>query len=1130
MKNTQLPLSATTRAFTASLASICRHAASCVHPLPALVLTLGTFSGAIACAQTAHVSQTQVVLSPSNVLYNSQGLAVDSEGNLYVANQGSGHVLKLTPSGGGFIQTSIGTGLLYPYGVAVDANNNVYIADLSLSTLLKETPNGSGGYTQTTIGSGLNNAVAVAVDKFGNVYGIVSNSNFVDTPFKETLSGGVYTQSFLPAPGTHGASGVAVDGNGDLFLNDTYDGKVFEDIPLPGGGYSTTLLPYIANSLAVDSNNNLYVAYYPGTIYKLTPDGSGGFSGTGIPTDASLNDNDFYAINYGVDYFEAAALAVDGNGDVFFVDGYTWELIEESMSSSANFGQMTVTSTSYPVSLFFTFDTSGTSESYSIVTDGAPNTEYTDSFLGSCAPSESYPAGYTCDVDVYFTPAAPGVRPGAVTFNDNSGTPFATAYMQGVGVGPMVAFPGAAPAMYSGGLSAPFGTTVDAGGNVIVANSGAKNVLLIAPGGAQSPVGSGFVNPTGVAEDGAGNIFVADSGSIYEIVKATGVQTQLNISGLTDPHDLAVDGAGNLYISEPNSSTVVKFTPAGVQTSVGANLNSPRGIAVDANGNVYIADYAAGSVFIVPPSGTQSALTGFGGPTGVTVDPAGNVYVAVYGSGEVVEVAAGGARTTLASGLSDPYSVALDANGNVYFTTSVSGAVEKIDRVDPPSLTFAGTQEGTASADSPQTVTLANDGNYTLDLPVPTSGDNPSIAPNFTLGSSGPPDCPLVTTSSTVSGTLSAGASCSLPISFVPTSDGSITGTLTLTDNNLAPTASTFVTQSIGLQGTGEGAPAVSLSATSLSFGNQKVGTQSASQSVTLTNTGGAALTISSVTVTGADASSFIFGSTCGSSVAAGASCTIHGHFTPTTTGSLSACGRHHHRQRSQFTAIDHAQRSHPDIGGGVLICHQHYFRKPGAGNNELITVGDIDQYRRIGIDHFQRHRDRRRCVLIHIRQHLRKQRGGWSKLHHPCTIHGHFTPTTTGSLSAAVTITDNASGSPQSIALSGTSPTPAAVSLSATNISFGNQKVGTESASQSVTLTNTGGSALTITSVAVKGADASSFVFGSTCGASVVAGGSCSIHGHFAPTVTGPLSASVTITDNASGSPQSISLSGTGQ
>jgi streptogramin lyase len=1125
MKNTQLPLSATTRAFTASLASICRHAASCVHPLPALVLTLGTFSGAIACAQTAHVSQTQVVLSPSNVLYNSQGLAVDSEGNLYVANQGSGHVLKLTPSGGGFIQTSIGTGLLYPYGVAVDANNNVYIADLSLSTLLKETPNGSGGYTQTTIGSGLNNAVAVAVDKFGNVYGIVSNSNFVDTPFKETLSGGVYTQSFLPAPGTHGASGVAVDGNGDLFLNDTYDGKVFEDIPLPGGGYSTTLLPYIANSLAVDSNNNLYVAYYPGTIYKLTPDGSGGFSGTGIPTDASLNDNDFYAINYGVDYFEAAALAVDGNGDVFFVDGYTWELIEESMSSSANFGQMTVTSTSYPVSLFFTFDTSGTSESYSIVTDGAPNTEYTDSFLGSCAPSESYPAGYTCDVDVYFTPAAPGVRPGAVTFNDNSGTPFATAYMQGVGVGPMVAFPGAAPAMYSGGLSAPFGTTVDAGGNVIVANSGAKNVLLIAPGGAQSPVGSGFVNPTGVAEDGAGNIFVADSGSIYEIVKATGVQTQLNISGLTDPHDLAVDGAGNLYISEPNSSTVVKFTPAGVQTSVGANLNSPRGIAVDANGNVYIADYAAGSVFIVPPSGTQSALTGFGGPTGVTVDPAGNVYVAVYGSGEVVEVAAGGARTTLASGLSDPYSVALDANGNVYFTTSVSGAVEKIDRVDPPSLTFAGTQEGTASADSPQTVTLANDGNYTLDLPVPTSGDNPSIAPNFTLGSSGPPDCPLVTTSSTVSGTLSAGASCSLPISFVPTSDGSITGTLTLTDNNLAPTASTFVTQSIGLQGTGEGAPAVSLSATSLSFGNQKVGTQSASQSVTLTNTGGSALTISSVTVTGADASSFIFGSTCGSSVAAGASCTIHGHFTPTTTGSLSAAVTITDNAASSPQSITLSGAT-PTSAAVSLSATSITFGNQALGttsSSQSVTLTNtggsaltISSVTVTGAD---------ASSFIFGSTCGSSVAAGAS-----CTIHGHFTPTTTGSLSAAVTITDNASGSPQSIALSGTSPTPAAVSLSATNISFGNQKVGTESASQSVTLTNTGGSALTITSVAVKGADASSFVFGSTCGASVVAGGSCSIHGHFAPTVTGPLSASVTITDNASGSPQSISLSGTGQ
>lgn len=144
------------------------------------------------------------------------------------------------------------------------------------------------------------------------------------------------------------------------------------------------------------------------------------------------------------------------------------------------------------------------------------------------------------------------------------------------------------------------------------------------------------------------------------------------------------------------------------------------------------------------------------------------------------------------------------------------------------------------------------------------------------------------------------------------------------------------------------------------------------------------------------------------------------------------------------------------------------------------------------------------------------------------CTVHGHFAPLTTGALTAAVTITDNASGSPQSISLTGTGVTPPTASLSATSLSFGNQAVGTAGASQSVTLTNNGGLPLLISSIAVTGTDATSFAFASSCGSTLAAGANCTIHGHFAPATTGALTASVTITDNASGSPQTIALTGT--
>jgi hypothetical protein len=145
------------------------------------------------------------------------------------------------------------------------------------------------------------------------------------------------------------------------------------------------------------------------------------------------------------------------------------------------------------------------------------------------------------------------------------------------------------------------------------------------------------------------------------------------------------------------------------------------------------------------------------------------------------------------------------------------------------------------------------------------------------------------------------------------------------------------------------------------------------------------------------------------------------------------------------------------------------------------------------------------------------------------CTIHGHFGPTASGASTAAIIITDNASDSPQSVTLSGTGGGSPAVSLSSTSLSFGTQAVGTLSASQTVTLTNTGSATLTISSISVTGAGASSFGFANNCGTSLAAGANCTIHGHFAPTTTGALTASVTITDSASNSPQTIALSGTG-
>lgn len=146
------------------------------------------------------------------------------------------------------------------------------------------------------------------------------------------------------------------------------------------------------------------------------------------------------------------------------------------------------------------------------------------------------------------------------------------------------------------------------------------------------------------------------------------------------------------------------------------------------------------------------------------------------------------------------------------------------------------------------------------------------------------------------------------------------------------------------------------------------------------------------------------------------------------------------------------------------------------------------------------------------------------------CTISVTFKPTATGPLNGSVTISDTLPGSPQIVALSGRGVAPI-VTLGGNSIAFGSQIVGSSSGSQTVGLTNTGTAALTFTGtgIAISGTNSGDFSQTNNCGASVAAGANCSISVTFKPTATGVRSASVTIADNASGSPQSVTLSGTG-
>lgn len=144
------------------------------------------------------------------------------------------------------------------------------------------------------------------------------------------------------------------------------------------------------------------------------------------------------------------------------------------------------------------------------------------------------------------------------------------------------------------------------------------------------------------------------------------------------------------------------------------------------------------------------------------------------------------------------------------------------------------------------------------------------------------------------------------------------------------------------------------------------------------------------------------------------------------------------------------------------------------------------------------------------------------------CTISITFAPIQIGSRSASLTLTDNAAGSPQNVPLTGKGVAQA--TLSSTSLTFATQTVGTTSAAKNVTLTNNLPTTLTISGISFSGADPGDFAQTNTCDGSVPAKGKCTISATFTPKETGTRKATLTVSDSANNSPQTVSVTGKGQ
>jgi hypothetical protein len=310
----------------------------------------------------------------------------------------------------------------------------------------------------------------------------------------------------------------------------------------------------------------------------------------------------------------------------------------------------------------------------------------------------------------------------------------------------------------------------------------------------------------------------------------------------------------------------------------------------------------------------------------------------------------------------------------------------------------------------------------------------------------------------------------------------------------------------------------LAVSPSSLSFGNEVIGTTSASKTITLKNSGTAVLSITSIGITGSNAGDFSETTTCGSSLGAGASCSIKVTFKPTATGTRMAA----------VSITDNASGSPqavPLSGTGTAAKLSATSEKFGD-----VALGVTSAAKKVTLTNVGTTSLSISGITIsgaNAGEFARTTTCGASlAAGGNCSISLTFKPTAVGTQTATLKISDNAGGSPQNVNLSGVGTT---AKLSPTSLNFGSVTVGTTSGAKTITLTNVGTTTLTISGITLSGTDAGDFAQTNTCGASLAAGAACTIRVTFKPTTTVTRTGSLNVSDNTAGSPQMVSLSGSG-
>ena len=1015
-------------------------------------------------------------------------------------------------------------------------------------------------------GSSLDLPASIAVDQSGNAY-ITGITFSVDFPTSSPLqsSGGIFVSKLNPSgsalvystyfgtigfasPGfgtaQEGIGGIALDSSGNVYLtgiglgpsfpvvnqiagacdancqSGSVDATFISKINAAGSAivYSSLVGGSIGNAVAVDSLGNAYVAGqttsaadFP-AVNAFQP-AAGGSSNTNAflfkvnPAGSALVYSTFLG---GSSFDEATGVAVDSSGNVY-VAGDTLSPNFPVVNQIPN-ACLSTCGTGKSQNIFLTkFNPAGSALTYSTLVGGSDDSNAAPNFPANINGSPAGSGGGSslaidATGNAYVTgTTSPG---GGTTQNSFPTTLGALQPTNGNCPGSLfacrVAFAfkvnAAGTALsYStflgtnGGIAN--GIAVDSSGNLAL--EGIFSLSTVNPVSSQPGVTLAVLNPAGSA-----------------LVLASSLSNGGTFSG-GGPISGVFDSTGNLYVTGNACS--------GLPVTSGAFQSTCKNIAGIPNfggtaGNAFVSKISLSGTVSTPvaslvPSFLQFGVQGVGTtsvPTPVTLTNTGVGALTVtaisfagtnagdFGQSNNCNSIAAGASciinvtfTPTSTGTRD---ASLVVASNASSTDSVSAIGVGTSVVfSPTALSFTGTVGSSSPA---QNVTLTNAASTPLNISGITA--TAPFSQTNTCGSS-----------------VAASANCTISVTFTPTVPGPVSATVSVADNAPGSPQAVFLN--------GSAAALVLLNPASLSFSSQPVGTPSAPQSVTLTNNGSTTLNISGITAT----APFSETNTCGSSVAASANCTINVTFTPTAVGSA----------QGSLSIADSAAGS-PQVlplgGTGAAANAPAVTLAPASLTFSSQTVGTASSAQSVTLINSGNATLNLTGITI-----TGTNAGDYSETNTcaatlatsaTCAISVTFKPTASGARTASVSIADNASGSPQTIPLSGTAvaaPAPA-VTFAPTSLTFASQLVGSSSAAQSVTLTNSGNATLSITGVTITGTNAGDYSETNTCAATLAASANCAISVTFKPTATGTRTASVSIADNASGSPQTVAISGT--